>query len=60
MSTARRSGGAHVAQNHPPVVATFDDQDRLVDLVGDLDRFIAEGDSRDELLQRLQDLRIGH
>ena len=60
MSSVRRSGGAHVAQNHPPVVATFDDQDRLVDLVGDIDRFVGEGGSREELLRRLHDLRIGH
>lgn len=60
MSTARRTGGAHVVQAHPPVVATFDDQDRLIDMVGDIDRFVAEGDSREEVLQRLHDLRIGH
>ena len=60
MSTARRTRGAPAVQTHPPVVATFDDQDRLIDMVGDIDRFVADGDSREDVLQRLHDLRIGH
>ncbi|MFT3755362.1 MAG: hypothetical protein QM769_05365 [Pseudoxanthomonas sp.] len=43
----------------PPVVVSFDHDGALLDVVGDLDGFIAEGDNREAVYQRLLDLRDG-
>lgn len=43
----------------PPVVVSFDAQGELLDVVGDIDRFIAGEDGREDVFRRLQDLRGG-
>ncbi|MFT3763830.1 MAG: hypothetical protein QM761_14715 [Pseudoxanthomonas sp.] len=43
----------------PPVVVSFDRDGVLLDVVGDLDGFVAEGDARDAVCRRLHDLRGG-
>ncbi len=64
MSVARRvtaSSPAAVRAALAPVVVSLDDAGGLLDVVGDLRRFLAgDGDGDEaELLQRLQDLRFG-
>lgn len=59
MSSARRSTGAPSA-GRPPVVVTFDEHGDLIDVVGDFDWFVAGDDTREQVLQRLHDLRQSH
>lgn len=61
MRTLRHAAG-HSAPAHaprPPVVVSFDTHGELLDVVGDIDRFIAGEDGREEVFRRLQDLRGG-
>ena len=58
MSNPRRPGTAAV-QAHPPVVVTFDEEGEVLDVVGDIDWFVAGDDTRQEIYKRLQDLREG-
>lgn len=60
MTPMRRAGSSSPAPGRPPVVVTFDDQGALLDVVGDLDWFVAGDDTRQDLFQRLQDLHQGH
>ena len=55
MNTARRSGAAP-AQGRPPVVVTFDEGGEVLDVVGDIDWFVAGDDTRQDLYRRLQNL----
>lgn len=47
------------AQARPPVVVTFDEDGEVLDVVGDIDRFVAGDDTRQDIYKRLQDLREG-
>lgn len=58
MSNPRRPGAAP-AQGRPPVVVTFDEDGEVLDVVGDIDWFVAGDDTRQEIYKRLQDLREG-
>ncbi|MGH8026756.1 MAG: sensor histidine kinase [Pseudoxanthomonas sp.] len=58
MSTPRRPGAAP-AQVRPPVVVTFDETGAVLDVVGDIDWFVAGDDTRQDIYQRLQNLREG-
>lgn len=58
MASARRAT-ATLPPAHAPVVVSFDAVGELLDVVGDLQRFVAGDDSEPALLQRLQDLRAG-
>lgn len=58
MSTPRKSASAP-ARGRPPVVVTFDQDGEVLDVVGDIDWFVAGGDTRQDIYQRLQDLRAG-
>lgn len=42
-----------------PVVVSFGEHGDLLDVVGDLDAFVAPPDSVETVLQRLQDLQVG-
>ena len=57
MSTPRKS--AAPARGRPPVVVTFDPDGEVLDVVGDIDWFVSGGDTRQDIYQRLQDLRAG-
>lgn len=59
MSPSRRGGAATSTPGRPPVVVTFDEQGDLMDVVGDLDWFVAGDDTRNDVFQRLQDLGQG-
>jgi signal transduction histidine kinase len=59
MSAARRAGATTATQGRPPVVVTFDEHGDLMDVVGDLDWFVAGDDTQQDLFQRLQDLSQG-
>lgn len=54
-AAASSTGGAP----RPPVVVTFDRDGELLDVVGDLDWFVAGGDAREDVYRRLRDLRGG-
>lgn len=58
MSNPRRPGAAP-AQGRPPVVVTFDEDGEVLDVVGDIDWFVAGDDTRQEIYKRLQDLCEG-
>ncbi len=58
MSRGRRPGKASTS-GRPPVVVTFDVEGEVVDVVGDMDWFIAGDDTRCDVYQRLNDLREG-
>ena len=60
MTATRRAGTAASRQGRPPVVVTFDEHGDLIDVVGDLDWFVAGEDTRQDIFLRLQDLRQGH
>lgn len=49
----RRQAGA---QNHAPVVITFDREGGVFDIVGDVDRFVSSSDTRETVLGRLRDM----
>lgn len=58
--TQRQAGGtATTGAPRPPVVVTFDRDGELLDVVGDFDWFVAGGDAREDVYQRLRDLRGG-
>ncbi|MEP6908456.1 MAG: hypothetical protein ABI858_10825, partial [Pseudoxanthomonas sp.] len=59
MSNARRSNDA-TAPGCPPVVVTLNETGKVMDVVGDMDRFVASDDTRDDVYRRLHDLREGH
>ena len=59
MNSGRRSGSAP-ATARPPVVVTFDEEGDVVDVVGDMDWFVAGEDTREDVYKRLHDLREGH
>ena len=58
MSTPRKPAAAP-GRGRPPVVVTFDQDGEVLDVVGDIDWFVAGGDTRQDIYQRLQDLRAG-
>ncbi len=58
MSNPRRPA-ATAAQGRPPVVVTFDADGEVLDVVGDVDWFVAGDDTRQDIYKRLQDLREG-
>lgn len=58
MSAPRRPGAAP-AQGRPPVVVTFDVDGEVLDVVGDIDWFVAGDDTRQEIYERLQNLHEG-
>ena len=60
MTAARRASAATSTQGRPPVVVTFDEHGDLMDVVGDIDWFVAGEDTRQDIFLRLQDLRQGH
>ena len=59
MSAPRRAGNASTARARPPVVVTLDEDGEVLDVVGDVDWFVAGDDSREDIFKRLQDLREG-
>lgn len=58
MSTPRKPAAAP-AQARPPVVVSFGEDGEVLDVVGDIDWFVAGDDTRQDIYQRLQDLREG-
>lgn len=58
MSNSRRPTEA-AAPGRPPVVVTFDENGQVQDVVGDIDWFVSGDDTREDLYQRLHDLRQG-
>ena len=59
MRTRGRSAIGTPAVPKPPLVVTIDNAGDLVDLVGDIEVFVGEGESADHLVQRLLDLLEG-
>ena len=61
MRTPRHAAGssAPAGAQRPPVVVSFDTRGDLLDVVGDIDRFVAGEDDREDVFRRLQDLRGG-
>lgn len=61
MSPARHHAAREptAREPQPPVVVTFDEQGDLQDIVGNIDWFVVEGDSRENLLFHLLDLCEG-
>ncbi|KAF1710124.1 sensor histidine kinase [Pseudoxanthomonas sacheonensis] len=57
--SAPRKPAAAPARARPPVVVTFDEDGELLDVVGDIDWFVAGGDTRQDVYKRLQDLHEG-
>ena len=57
--SAPRKPAAAPAQARPPVVVTFGEDGEVLDVVGDIDWFVAGDDTRQDVYQRLQDLREG-
>lgn len=57
--TPRHAASAARGAPRPPVVVTFDRDGELLDVVGDLDWFVAGGDAREDVCRRLRDLRGG-
>lgn len=58
MASLRRTASG-LPPAHAPVVVSFDADGRVLDVVGDLQRFSGVDESMESLLQRLQDLRLG-
>jgi signal transduction histidine kinase len=56
MNARRQAGKPLPGRPSPPVVVTFDDAEVLLDVVGDIDRFVAGGDTREDVYRRLLDL----
>lgn len=59
MSGVPRKPAAVAVRPRPPVVVTFDEDGEVLDVVGDIDRFVAGDDTRQDIYKRLQDLREG-
>ncbi|HET6782441.1 MAG TPA: HAMP domain-containing sensor histidine kinase [Pseudoxanthomonas sp.] len=57
--SAPRKPAAAPAQARPPVVVTFGEDGKVLDVVGDIDWFVAGDDTRQDIYQRLRDLREG-
>lgn len=58
MSPPRKPAAAS-AQARPPVVVSFGEDGEVLDVVGDIDWFVAGDDTRQDIYQRLRDLREG-
>jgi signal transduction histidine kinase len=58
MKAARNGGPAAKTGPHPPVVVSFGRAGELLDVVGDLDRFVGD-DAHEDVYARLRDLRSG-
>lgn len=57
--SAPRNPAAASAQARPPVVVSFGEDGEVLDVVGDIDWFVAGDDTRQDIYQRLRDLREG-
>ena len=59
MTRTPRKAAAAPVRVKPPVVVTFGDGGEVLDVVGDIDRFVAGDDTRQDIYKRLHDLREG-
>jgi signal transduction histidine kinase len=57
--SATRKPAVAAARTRPPVVVTFGEDGEVLDVVGDIDWFVAGDDTRQDIYRRLQDLREG-